>query len=470
MRANFIYYLLPNLVRGMVGMLVMIPLTTHFLDPHDFGVVATITMVSGLLPPLASSGSAWVFAGHLPRAEESERGIILVQVLLWQLGLVLLAGGLGTGLGLWLLPHVVTDWQPLYQQYFVVAVIGQLLGTFWPVFSTYLILAQRGRLHAVLELLQYGAMVGMMFAALAWWHWGLWALFITPVVANLVGPSVALLALRRSLGFRNPWKWGQVIFRQGLPSILPNLSEIAAMSADQYYLQRWFPLADLGIYSHSQSYKNLFNYALKAFSSSFMPLILAQYAGTDPERRASQWLRQWYLVLGGLGLGATCLSYEVVALLTHGKFNRAAVLITPWFLQIVVASFGIAYLQYLFHLRETRVLVLRSVIMSGVSIVLNGVLIYFYGLLGAVAGPILVALAGNLWFRHQACQRGCQPVGDREALMAALPSAALWLWWTLVAVPPLWFRLAVLAVGGSLLLSRLWRLRTGSQLWRTASP
>lgn len=73
MHKNFFYYILPSIIIGVLGTFVMVPVTTFYLNPKDFGIMAIIMAVTMPIGPLASSGAAWVLAGNYYKIDENEK-------------------------------------------------------------------------------------------------------------------------------------------------------------------------------------------------------------------------------------------------------------------------------------------------------------------------------------------------------------------------------------------------------------
>jgi hypothetical protein len=61
---SFLWFLLPPLLQTVLGVGVMVPLTTYYLDPADIGTVAILTSLAMLVTPLASTGDNWVLSTH----------------------------------------------------------------------------------------------------------------------------------------------------------------------------------------------------------------------------------------------------------------------------------------------------------------------------------------------------------------------------------------------------------------------
>ena len=109
---SFLWFLLPTLLQTLVGIGVMVPITTYYLDPADLGTVAILTALAMLVTPLASTGDNWVLSTHWHATSASGRKELLFNLLLANFGMK----------SLWVvffgcchrlcLPHLIRDYQP----------------------------------------------------------------------------------------------------------------------------------------------------------------------------------------------------------------------------------------------------------------------------------------------------------------------------------------------------------------------
>ena len=50
------FYSSPSLIQSALSFLIVIPISTYYLEPQDFGILATLFLIVSPLIPLASSG------------------------------------------------------------------------------------------------------------------------------------------------------------------------------------------------------------------------------------------------------------------------------------------------------------------------------------------------------------------------------------------------------------------------------
>ncbi|QOJ36654.1 MAG: lipopolysaccharide biosynthesis protein [Nitrospira sp.] len=413
--ASFLWFLLPTLLQTLLGVGVMVPLTTYYLDPADLGTVAILTAFAMLVTPLATTGDNWVLSSHWHATSEADRKELLFNLLLANLGMKVCWATLFWLAAPLLLPRVIRDYRPEYHHYFGLALLGLVAGTFWPTLSALMVIERAPVSHAVNESLQWSAgalttVIGLVVAKL-----GVLALFLAPIAAGLMSMGHGLWYGAGRVAFRPSRRWGKEIMRTGLPAVPFAIMDVLSNSLDRFVIQRWLDLSTLGIYAHSQSYRGMFVTMTKAYSRTMTPTFLELFAQPKAEspQQVEQVVSLWYLCVTAGGIVVTLFAPEVIHLLTHGKFDRAAELVPIWFLLVLAHTAAIPYTQYLLTVRQNVLLSWSSVGMSVVTMVMVCVATWQFGVLGAtgaaVAGSFALHGIRFLLARRFGCPYGLEP-------------------------------------------------------------
>ncbi len=415
MDRSFLWFLLPPLLQTVLGVGVMVPLTTYYLDPADIGTVAILTSLAMLVTPLASTGDNWVLSTHWHATPVAGRKELLCTLLLANVGMKALWIVLFWWLSPLVLPHAITDYRPEHQQYFGLALFGVLAGASWVTFSSLMVIERAPVSHAVNESLQWLAGAGTTLIGLAVAHLGVLALFLAPISAGVVSAAHGLWYAARKLSPRPSLRWGKEIVRSGMPAIPFSLMDVVANSLDRFVIQRWLDLATLGVYAHSQSYRGMFVTVTKAYSRTMTPTFLELFAGNprQSQRQVEETVSLWYLCVTAGGILVILFSPEVIHLLTHGKFDQAAQLVPIWFLLMFAHSTAIPYTQYLLTVRKNLLLSWTSILMSAATMGLVCLATWQFGVIGATSAAVFGALALHgmrcLLARRFGCPYGIEP-------------------------------------------------------------
>ncbi len=415
MDRSFLWFLLPPLLQTVLGVGVMVPLTTYYLDPADIGTVAILTSLAMLVTPLASTGDNWVLSTHWHATPVAGRKELLCTLLLANVGMKALWIVLFWWLSPLVLPHAITDYRPEHQQYFGLALFGVLAGASWVTFSSLMVIERAPVSHAVNESLQWLAGAGTTLIGLAVAHLGVLALFLAPISAGVVSAAHGLWYAARKMSPRPSLRWGKEIVRSGMPAIPFSLMDVVGNSLDRFVIQRWLDLATLGVYAHSQSYRGMFVTVTKAYSRTMTPTFLELFAGNprQSQRQVEETVSLWYLCVTAGGILVILFSPEVIHLLTHGKFDQAAQLVPIWFLLMFAHSTAIPYTQYLLTVRKNLLLSWTSILMSAATMGLVCLATWQFGVIGATSAAVFGALALHgmrcLLARRFGCPYGIEP-------------------------------------------------------------
>lgn len=419
LKRNFFFYLLPSILASLIGF-ITVPLSTYFLEPKDFGVYAILAAIVIPLSALASTGTSWVISSHYFQVPEAERKILTFNILfldlcskfMWILVFWLLAP--------LILPLIVKDFLPEYIFFFRLVLVSTLLSSFTASATYFLVMQKRAAAHALVEIA--GPVTALVALALCFFTFQLKteSLFFAPLAAEILSLIISLCVLYRSMDFVFQKKWLSAVMRVGLPSIPYDIVGLIYNAADKYFIQRWINLSSLGIFSHSTSYRGIFNLGFKAFNRTYAPNALEIFSAHASPAGLRTPLKRWFGLIGIVGTFVALFSFEVVSMLTHGKFIAAASLVPLWFLLVVLATYGTTYMQFLLAQKKSTYLIVSGTLISAISIGIVGFSIFYFGLLGAVVGTLISNLCIQLSYVIYARKIGAPSMGELDFFVITL--------------------------------------------------
>ena len=416
----------------------MVPVITYYLDPKDFGLFAILSAITMPIGPLASTGVSWVLSSNYYLIDEAERKSLMFNILLLDFILKSFWVVLFWITASVILPAIVKDFDPRYLFYFKVLLISTLLNTFWPSVSFLIILQNKGSLHAVLEITQWAAGAVAAVIGLVFFKWTTIVLFLIPLASAAISLISSLWYIRKHIRPDIKKKWLIEIFKVGMPTIPISSLEVIANITDRYFIQRWLSLSQLGIYSHSQSYRNIFTMCMRAFSRTIVPPLLEAFAKDLEVKNVKETLTIWYGLLGLAGIFIALYSYEIVNILTHGKFVAAAPLIPLWFLLILSFTFGMPYTNFLLVRKKNAFLAYSFVVVCPLFIGITAFSVYAFGLIGGVISTVSSNFAIHLFRRTYAKKLGCISIADKEFLSVTAIVLGFYLAVTFINISLLW--------------------------------
>lgn len=420
MKENFFYFILPSIVTGVFGFFLLVPFTTYYLDPADFGVFALLTALTMPIGPLSSTGVSWVLGGSFFKTTDEQRRVLLFNVTLSDAILKCFWVAIFWVSAPAVLSLCLREVGPQYVFWFRLSLVTVLLNAFWPTVSYQLVLSKKGSRHALFEILPWLAGSITTIFALSVLGWKTEILFWSPVIAGAILFLLSVWHLRREIIVRIDRTWLKEIFIVGLPSIPANVVEMLRNSLDRIFLERWLSLNTLGVYSHSLGYRNLFTVSTKAFSRVFSPHALEVFSKHQDHTPLDARLNHWYTLVGIAGIPVMFFAGEVITLLTHGKFTSAAVPVKIWFLLVLCFSYAIPYNSFLQETKRTGILATTDILVNILFLGLAIPAIYFWGPVGAALNYV----AGNFFLqliRHRvAIHHGCRIFSQRGLWSAIL--------------------------------------------------
>jgi O-antigen/teichoic acid export membrane protein len=416
MHKNFFFYMLPTVTIGILSTFVMVPVTTYYLDPKDFGIIAILSAFTMPIGPLASTGVSWVLGSNYYVIDESERKSLMFNVLLLDFGLKTFWVALFWFTASTLLPLIVKDFDPRYIFYFKLLLISTLLNAFWPSISFLIVLQNKGNLHALLEVTQWTAGALAAIIGLVYFKLTIIVLFLIPLASAAISLVTSLWYVRKHIRPGIKRKWLIEIFKVGMPTIPSSSLEVLANITDRYFIQRWLSLSQLGIYSHSLSYRNIFAMCSRTFSKTLAPSMLETFTKGLDAKYLKESIAIWYGLLGLAGVFVSLYSYEIVNILTHGKFVAAAPLIPLWFLILLSFTYGMPYTNFLVAHKKNSFLAYSFIVVCSLFIGITAFAVYAYGLIGGVISIVSSNLVIHLSKRIYARKLGCMILAEKEFL------------------------------------------------------
>jgi O-antigen/teichoic acid export membrane protein len=393
---NFSLFLLPTVFQGALSVLTL-PLYTYVLDPADYGAFALLVALTAPFPGVAALGSGYLLSAHFPTADETERrDIVSTTVAAGLLGIILLVL---LFLSAWLAFASRAEILRGYSLTSVVLLLAGIVLAFpWQIGSIALILTGRSRDFALIVILQICAGAIATILGLYVFDLGRLSLFLASAVGGAVLGTGTIAALRRYVGGRMTGRWLGEIRRLAPSAVAGNLAESSHVAVERTVLSSHVGLAALGLYNHSEAYRQVMMAGLKAVSNSVLPETLAE--ARQPETRFPTTGRIWramHLAITGAGVLFALVGADMLRILTHDKFTPASTLVAAWMVLLLLKHSGRAQYGFLLAANEGRYLgrlTLASVVIGLAGLFLLVPLAGVWGALGAAAIQQLVYRAG----------------------------------------------------------------------------
>ena len=193
---NFFYYLGPSLIKVVVSVLLLVPITTYYLGPEDFGVVGILIGLTMPLGPLSSLGDNWVLSNHWFKIPNEDRQELVFNLIISNLGFKLVAVVVFWLASFACLEIIIKDYQPEYFYYFSLVLIGFFFNSFWPTITQVMIMEGAARNNAIIEITQLIVNVVVTIVLLSTFKLGVVSIFLAAIATGLCSTIMGLFYIK----------------------------------------------------------------------------------------------------------------------------------------------------------------------------------------------------------------------------------------------------------------------------------
>lgn len=206
-------------------------------------------------------------------------------------------------------------------------------------------------------------------------------IIIIPVQFMIFIPRIDFSLLRESLFF-------------GFPFIFTSLSGMFLNMGDRYILKILASYEEVGFYSLGYKIAGIINiFLIQSFSLSFLPQAYRIFGSRGDKRYFTKMMTYFLFVLFWAGLGLSIFSSEVIRIFALNSDYWAAYSVIP----VIVLAYVVSGAKHvasipLYIKQRSALMALNTIIAAASNIILNFLLIPFYGRMGAAYATLLAFL------------------------------------------------------------------------------
>lgn len=382
-----------GVILNRLASFIMLPIYTSFLTPGDYGVLEMLSVTVEVIGMIGLVGlSSGVFKFHAEYEEAGDKREVLSTATLGIMGLTSVIASVGI-LASPLLSEVVlgSAGRPLYfRLFFLIFLLQQ-----WEVVPMLLLRIQdRAWAFVGVGVARLVSMLTLNVWLVVYEGWGVVGVLTSNVATSMVTSLLLLLYMFRTVGrgFSRPKILRMV--RYGAPMVLWFLGNFALVFSDRYFLQAYWGVGVVGLYSLGYRFVSLLSSVVFVpFQNVWEPERFRLAKLGQDSQEASDTFRQVFTYLNfGLAfaaLGLAVFTREVLMVMADPAFH-AAYTIVPVLLaaQIIYHWAPFANLGLLLEER-TDTLGRLAVVAAGVVILANFLLVPRFGMYGAALASLL---------------------------------------------------------------------------------
>jgi len=419
-----VVYGLSGTVAKFIGVF-LIPLYTRVFNPHDYGVMALIHTLTGLLGlfvvlGLDNSSARWFYDSDDP----AHRRCTISSWFWCQLTVASFIG-----LTLFLFAQQVARVLLGSEEHTLLIRLAALalpLAAFGKVLGNWLRYQRRAWTTALFNTAASLGSIGVILVFVLVWRWGLVGVFSAGLVTSAI-TAIAALVILRSWVSPTAVSWARLkdMLAYGLPLIPAALGSWITASSDRFVLRIFRDTSEIGLYSIASSLASGVALITGAFQMAWGPFAFSIHRGEGSSRVYAKVLSLY--ALGGCFL-CTALSLFaalILRLLTTEQYLPAASSVP--FLAFAFLLIGAQYIAALGPgiAKKSTPIALSILIAACANVVLNFALIPPLGKEGAAAATMLSYICGVVYLFARSQKLYPLPFRFREAVTCFLFSWAL---------------------------------------------
>jgi len=367
----------------------LLPLYTSYLTTADYGVLAVLNAADALLTIVLHMGlSTSIFKFYYSDEEAESRRLIISTSLFWLVGI-----------GVIVLIAALSLAHPLARVLLHTSAYAQhvrllLAADAFTIVKIIPLCCFRARKqsakYACFSLVEFLTTTALNILFVAYARMGILGILRASLITAIVFSVLGVVLCRADLTLSFSWARLKALLRYGLPLVPSLLSAYVLVQSDRFFLQRFVPMSDVGLYSLGYQFGMLINLlVVQPFQLVWLPTAF-EMEHRPRARDFYQGMLTYILLLGSwFALGLSLLGKDVIALVTSKSFHSAYVVI-PWVACSYVMYAGYMVVNIGIYLRSKTHYAMWIVGAAALfNLTLNLVLIPSFGILGAAAATLL---------------------------------------------------------------------------------
>ncbi len=414
-----------NVAQGFTGV-ILIYFATNILDPNDYGIFGIASAILGLATSLCEIGASYVLYSKYYVLDVVERARL-------QSTLLIVAFFLGLLLSIiiiliWpILTSAINFLSHLTKTEFILMLLLIPLKTLWGIVSPLLIVRSHSVSLAISLLTQTAINAIVVLVCLYEFQTDRAALFWGHSFGLLACLLVSFISLGSSIWVRPKLIWLYEVKRVALRAWFSGVVENVRGALESFIVAGVVGTFALGNYNHARTYQTLLTQSSNAFGNVLWPIALNEARNTESGFKRIQ--RPWdfvYVALTCFGIGSVLFGYELINMLTHGKFLLAASWL-PWLvIYVLLQNSGKPATAILFAFDKSNVYSEVRIISLFMGMIGLVIFVPFYGVAAVIGILIVEIVLTRLLVFHFAKKYSNVPFQDHWVLIGVGLILGLW--------------------------------------------
>ena len=387
---NSVAYIIVSIL-PFITAFITLPIYTRYLDPNDFGLVAIITTFGSLV----GISMSLQLNTALPRLyfDEDKGGVrklfstIFYSVMIIAGSLMLLISIVGDIIVTSLFPSIENEYFPL----FFIGLFTVFLAQLSMVIHRLLIVQERGGvvLKRTLIVQPIGLIAGIYLVA--YLKLAVLGVLVAVLITTLISLLINVWVVRNY--FVKAWdkKRFKESFAYSWPIIPHALGGYLFMYSDILIMEKYLPLAAIGIYAVAERFSQILKVIVNAFGTALSPnfMRLAKESEIKAVNTFKVIISLWLFLILTIWLFLSLFATELVSLLTDEKYHEAHIYIPLLAAAYIFRGFYVFSSYPIFYTKNTKIIPKITLLAGLLNVALNILLIPIIGIMAAVITTFL---------------------------------------------------------------------------------
>lgn len=383
----------------------LLPVFTAYLSPKDYGVIAILGIMNLIVISVfsfgfgASTGLCY-FEGNDPGRKEKT---------IWSSVLILAVSVCALGVVAFLFPGQISELlfkSPAHAGLVTISLLSAGMIILNTQLMLYLMFEKRAFLYVAISTSVTLLSLGLSVYTIVLLGRGVMGMIESILIANIIGLILVVIPVVQSLPFHLSGAIARELLRFGSPLIPAALFLFILLQANQYILQRFRGLEEVGVYVIGFNFGLVMNLLVSAFSSAWYPHFMSYMDRPGEARDTIRRVVTLYIIGAGIvSLFFYAAARPVIMMMTQPPFHEAYQVIGPAATAFFLCGLFTVLLPSVYFAKEVKYVSAIQGTAAMIAVILNLTMIPGFGMLGATGALVL----GNLslvaiqlaWNRHR---------------------------------------------------------------------
>lgn len=381
-------YSLGNFMQRIISLL-LLPVYTRFLTPHDYGVKELVGLSSdviGILLATAISGAIYRFYFEYEEIKDRNEVISSAIITIGCFGLLAL---LIISFATRSMAKYILDSSDLYY-FFLISFASLWFQSLNNIGYNYLRAHQQSLKFITLSLAKMVLAISLNIYLVCFLKIAVLGVLISTLITSIVMCLVLVIPLCFKTGFTFSLKKIKAMLKFGLPLIPAQIGAFIVHLSDRFFIKGYCSIADAGIYSLGYRFGALpANFISAPFNQTWQPRRFELYKEEGSEKVFGKIFTHFLLLMFFAGLVISVLTQDLLMIIADERFWPAYRVVPIIVLATTVFSFHYHLNMGILISKKTKYLAYINFSNGIFILLLNFTLIPRYGILGAAYATLI---------------------------------------------------------------------------------